>query len=344
MRDFLKAGGFLGHRPGRILLFHGPFTRAPTPPPDRPALYAPDFFLHEASPWHVPDRCEDLPLAELENRLGAAPAPPPNLEWREPDRDAYSAVFESLHRQIESGWLVKAVPVVFATAHCPEPGRSLLPHLIRRASTAGDTSVPFGVWDAAGGLVGATPEVLFELAGDGVVHSMALAGTAASDDTTDRLTASKERAEHRIVLDEVVSSLSGFGRVEHGRTETVSYPHLAHLRTRITLHANRPAPFDDLVRALHPTPALGGAPRDRSLAWLTDQDRNVDRQRFGAPFGYAAGDGTGRCVVAIRCIQWSDDVVRVGAGAGVVAESRLDHEWAELTQKRDAVRRMLLDR
>jgi menaquinone-specific isochorismate synthase len=342
MRDFLKAGGFLGHRPGRILLFHGPFSRVATPPSGRPALYAPDFFLGEETPWHVAERFEDLSLADFRRRLGTDLGAPPDLDWSEPDRDAYTAVFECLHRRIESGWIVKAVPVVFATAHCPDPRRTLLPHLIRSASNADDSSVPYGVWDAAGGLVGATPEVLFEQAGDGVVHSMALAGTAASEEAAARLAASKERAEHRIVLDEVVSSLSEFGRVEHGRTETVSLPHLTHLRTEITLHANRPAPFVDLVKALHPTPALGGAPRDRSLAWLSDQDRDVHRHRFGAPFGYSSGDGTGRCVVAIRCIQWSGDAVRVGAGAGVVAESRLEREWAELKQKRDAVRKMLL--
>jgi len=342
MRDFLKAGGFLGHRPGRILLFHGPFSREATPPSGRPALYAPDFFLQEEAPWHVAERWDDLSLADFRRRLGTELGAPPGLDWNEPDRDAYSAVFESLLGRIESGWLVKAVPVVFATAHCRDPRRTLLPHLIRSASNAGDSSVPFGVWDAAGGLVGATPEVLFEQAGDGVVHSMALAGTAASEEAAARLAASKERAEHRIVLDEVVSSLSGFGRVEHGRTETVHLPHLTHLRTEITLHPNRPAPFVDLVKALHPTPALGGAPRDRSLTWLSDQDRDVHRHRFGAPFGYSTGDGTGRCVVAIRCIQWSGDEVRVGAGAGVVAESRLEREWAELKQKRDAVRMMLL--
>jgi menaquinone-specific isochorismate synthase len=342
MRNFLKGGGFLGHCPGRILLFHGPFSRVPDPPSGRPALYAPDFFLDTPAPWHVADRVEDLSVEEFVSRLGSELGPRPELDWSEPDRDAYGVVFEDLLRRIESGWLVKAVPVVFATARCADPRRALLPHLIRSATSAGDTSVPFGLWDGDGGLVGATPEVLFELAGEGVVHSMALAGTAASEEASDRLTASKERAEHRIVLDEVVSSLSGFGRVEHGRTETVNFPPLTHLRTEITLHANRPAPFVDLVKALHPTPALGGAPRDRSLAWLTDQDRDVDRKRFGAPFGYTAGDGTGRCVVAIRCVQWTRDVVRVGAGAGVVAESQLEREWAELKQKRDAVRRMLL--
>ena len=71
----------------------------------------------------------------------------------------------------------------------------------------------------------------------------------------------------------------------------------------------------------------------------------MDRGAFGAPFGIRLAGDTGdvdRCVVAIRCIQWADDRVRLATGGGVVAGSRLEAEWQELAHKRNAVREMLL--
>ncbi|MEZ5251146.1 MAG: chorismate-binding protein [Ilumatobacteraceae bacterium] len=56
----------------------------------------------------------------------------------------------------------------------------------------------------------------------------------------------------------------------------------------------------DLVRALSPTPALGGFPRDEALAVIAAAE-GFDRGRYGGAVGWvdAAGDGT--WAVTIRC-------------------------------------------
>jgi anthranilate/para-aminobenzoate synthase component I len=43
-------------------------------------------------------------------------------------------------------------------------------------------------------------------------------------------------------------------------------------------------------------------------------------------------------LVAIRNVQWHGDTVRVGSGAGLLPESRLEREFEELRQKRDQVK------
>ena len=104
----------------------------------------------------------------------------------------------------------------------------------------------------------------------------------------------------------------------------------------------RPLTFEQLVLALHPTPALGLAPRgsniERLRSWCVPPDR---RGTFGAPFGLRRSDGSELCVVAIRNVAWRGQELRLGSGCGIVSGSRPEREWAELEAKRASVRAML---
>ena len=171
---------------------------------------------------------------------------------------------------------------------------------------------------------------------------MALAATAPPGQAARLMHNPKEQAEHGIVVEEVSAALAPLGVVEQEATEVLALPHLAHLRTTIHLKAAASLTLGQLVEALHPTPALGGSPRDAAVAWLRAQDHGVDRGRFGAPFGHASGHGPGCCVVAIRSVEWAGSTVRIGTGAGVVADSRFADEWKELDCKRESVKRTLL--
>ena len=70
-------------------------------------------------------------------------------------------------------------------------------------------------------------------------------------------------------------------------------------------------------------------------------DGSVDRGRFGAPFGVEWPDGRAHCVVAIRNAQWNGPDVMIGAGGGIIEQSVLEREWAELQLKHAAVKRLL---
>jgi isochorismate synthase EntC len=93
-----------------------------------------------------------------------------------------------------------------------------------------------------------------------------------------------------------------------------------------------------LVRALLPTPALGGFPRDEALALIAREEGFV-RGRYGGAVGWldAAGDGT--WAVAIRCAELSPDrrSARLVAGGGIVAHSEPLAELAETQAKLQAM-------
>src|SRR5206468_3655166 len=170
----------------------------------------------------------------------------------------------------------------------------------------------------------------------------ALAGTRTIDRAQELLRDPKELREHRLVVDDIIRRLAPFGNVEIGAIGILELPSIAHLVTRIRFEesgGSEKMSFAEMVRRLHPTAALGVSPRtDAGLRWLREADRGVKRRSFGAPFGLEREDRSAIAVVAIRNVQWNGSAVRVGSGAGLLLESRLEREFEELRQKRDQVK------
>jgi len=48
-----------------------------------------------------------------------------------------------------------------------------------------------------------------------------------------------------------------------------------------------------------------------------------------------------KSLVAIRNIQWDKNKSYIGSGCGIVKKSELNKEWAELTLKRNSVKKYL---
>jgi menaquinone-specific isochorismate synthase len=94
----------------------------------------------------------------------------------------------------------------------------------------------------------------------------------------------------------------------------------------------------ELVRALCPTPALGGAPRDEALRLIAEVE-GFDRGRYGGAVGWVDADGNGTWAVAIRCAELSPDRrdARLVAGGGIVADSDPLDELAETQAKFQAM-------
>jgi isochorismate synthase EntC len=102
---------------------------------------------------------------------------------------------------------------------------------------------------------------------------------------------------------------------------------------------SRPWPaVTELARALSPTPALGGHPRDAALA-LIERVEGVERGRYGGAVGWVDGAGNGTWAVAIRCAEFADDrcSARLFAGGGIVADSDPAAELAETQAKFQAM-------
>jgi menaquinone-specific isochorismate synthase len=200
----------------------------------------------------------------------------------------------------------------------------------------------YGTWNAQEGILGVTPETLFAVKKEldtWTLKSHALAGTAP---TGESCLSPKLIHEHQVVVDGITQALSRLGKPQIGPLQTLDLPHLRHLMTPIEMQlTNRPA-FEQIVQALHPTPALGAHPIESGRRWLLDYQKHFDRLRFGAPVGYF--DPTtqnSRCFVAIRNVQWQPHRMLLGAGCGIVADSDPESEWNEILLKLKAIKAML---
>lgn len=191
-------------------------------------------------------------------------------------------------------------------------------------------------------MLGASPEVLFRISQDGMVTSEALAGSARIDDGANLVHDPKNVREHNLVVEDVCAQLSSLGPLQRESRSVSPLSGVAHLRTVVRCYPPAPPSFSDLVSLLHPTPALGIAPRAaQTLELLQRLDPLAERGRFGAPFGAILPDGEALCIVAIRNVQWQDGILRLGAGAGILKESSFEAEFEELSLKQRVVAELL---
>jgi len=332
-RDF----AFIQTAPGRVFVGWGPFDQAPLRRADRPAFFISDFFLDDPHPWRHPASWEETTFADLAARFGVSSEP--RIEWEPPSFDDFASLFESARAAMQRGDFKKIVPVLFENGKLADRG-GLWAWLFARLAALPQHVWAYGYAYQNHGLAGATPEMLFESEGRGS-RTMALAGTRVIAQKDELLTDAKELREHRLVVDDIVRRLAPFGNIEIEPLSILELPKIAHLQTSIRFEENVPErmSFHEMIRRLHPTAALGVSPRTPAgERWLREADRGVRRRTFGAPFGVEREDGNALAVVAIRNVQYRADDVRIGSGAGLLPESRVDREFDELRAKREQVK------
>jgi menaquinone-specific isochorismate synthase len=304
--------------------------------------------------WAVltePDPFDPPPADVLLARLHATPAD--DRRWPATRRlddgrgglEAWRAAVLAALAAIGAGRLDKVVLAREAAVEAdrPFPRAELLRRLRRRSG--GSTFLY-----ASGGFVGASPELLVRRQGR-VATSRPMAGTvprgdsaAAEADALARLTGSpKEAVEHRLVVDAVAEGLAkAADRVQVGRPEVVRLTTVAHLATEITADLTGPLPTAlELAGLLHPTPAVGGSPRDAALAAITALEP-FDRGCYAGPVGWVDSAGDGEWAVALRGATLQGRRARLLAGAGIVTGSDPDAEWAETEDKLRAMLEVLL--
>ena len=197
-------------------------------------------------------------------------------------------------------------------------------------------------------MVGASPELLVEIE-DRIVRSRPLAGTTprTGDPETDarlaeQLKASeKNQIEHRVVIDMVHDTLLPHCSYLDWEDEPsiVAVANVQHLGTYLEGALTEPAPHIlDLVRALCPTPALGGSPSEKAINLITEHE-GLRRGFYGGAVGWINAEGNGTFAVTIRCAEFSDDrlTARLFAGGGIVADSEPSAELAETQAKFQAM-------
>ena len=191
----------------------------------------------------------------------------------------------------------------------------------------------------------ATPERLLRLDGR-TLQTEAVAGTrprSETDAADDRLRAElldseKDRREHAFVRDAIVGALAPLStRVEaDGEAAALTLARGRHLRTGIQATLAEGVGVADVLRALHPTPAVGGTPAAAALDAI-DRQEPFDRGLYAGPIGWIgrAADGTEAAdlAVGIRSGLVDGRSLSLYSGAGIVAGSDPASEWAEIELK-----------
>jgi isochorismate synthase len=254
----------------------------------------------------------------------------------------YLAAVASARDAVQAGRLVKAVIAreiaVMATHPFDRHG------ILHRLKSAFGLSYRFAV----DGFFGASPELLVAV-DRRLVTSHPLAGTAPRAGDPDRdaalaaalIESTKNQVEHRVVIDMVHDTLLPWCSYLDWEPEPsiVSVANVQHLGTRIEGRLSSPPPHvATLVRALSPTPALGGHPGPEALKLIADVE-GVERDRYGGAVGWLDAAGNGTWAVAIRCAQLTADglMARLHAGGGIVADSDPLAELAETQAKFQAM-------
>ena len=257
-----------------------------------------------------------------------------NYKETSDDKADWNRLMNAIANGINSGEMTKVVASreVEFTSETPYNVASILANLVDNNPNC----FIFGYEKDGRTFVGASPEILVRHRGSEIL-SYALAGTAPKDGPNawteeQLLTNTKNIIEHNIVRDRIVNTMKQITPdVTVGETGIMELSHLYHLRTIITAKDSTKS-LVEWAKLLHPTPALGGEPREKVLALLQEYESH-ERGMYAAPFGFMKDMGDGIVVVAIRSALIMDNVLYAYAGCGVVADSNADEEYAETNNK-----------
>ena len=186
---------------------------------------------------------------------------------------------------------------------------------------------------STGSWMGATPERFAHL-NENKLHTIALAGTspAIKDQSPDW--SSKEIQEQQIVTDSIASSLkSMFPLVELdiSAVASVQAGALWHLKTDIQA-TNTTITLPQVIKALHPTPAVGGVPKAQSVDFII-KNEGYDRKFYTGFLGPFDSESSANLFVNLRCAELTDLGYEVFVGAGIISGSDPEREWEETQRK-----------
>jgi len=188
---------------------------------------------------------------------------------------------------------------------------------------------------------GATPELITKLSG-GKIHIDAIAGsigrgkTELEDLELEKILTSskKDLDEHRYVLEHFRSVIDNLGQnIALDEFPSVKrLKNIQHLLTKIVGDLKPDTSVMNILRELHPTPAVCGFPKDAALN-LIKKIENQRRGLYSGIIGWFNFNNEGEFAVAIRsAITYGNKLVAY-AGSGIVEGSEPESEFEETEMK-----------
>jgi len=189
--------------------------------------------------------------------------------------------------------------------------------------------------------IGASPERLVKKHAN-EVYSTCLAGSISRGKTEEEdhklgqllLSDQKNLIEHGYVVEMIKEALEESCKeiILPDQPQLMKIRDIQHLYTPVIGKCHKDASLLLLVERLHPTPALGGLPKDEAVVKIR-QVENLDRGFYAAPLGWVDYRKNGEFAVSIRSGLIQGNEVSLFAGCGVVADSDSESEYLETSLK-----------
>ena len=128
-------------------------------------------------------------------------------------------------------------------------------------------------------------------------------------------------------------------------TEKGPYPAyagaLSHLKTDFHFSLKDNRNLGDLLKVLHPTPAVCGLPKEEAYRFILENE-GYDRKYYSGFIGWLDPEGRTDLYVNLRCMHIEDEQLTLYAGGGLLSSSELNDEWQETEKKLQTMRRILV--
>ncbi len=201
-----------------------------------------------------------------------------------------------------------------------------------------DAFVSIWFHPAVGLWMGASPEKLLNQTND-VFSTMSLAGTKLKSDK--REWNKKEKEEQQWVTDFIINQLLPMvDDLQVSKPKTVTAAHLNHIKSDITGRLSADFKLNDLIKALHPTPAVCGTPRKIAQEFILENE-NYNRDYYTGFLGELNMENQTDLYVNLRCLQIQEQKVRLYVGGGITKDSNPEDEWEETLNKSGVLGRFL---
>ncbi|WJY27815.1 MULTISPECIES: isochorismate synthase [Sporosarcina] len=260
---------------------------------------------------------------------------PSVLSMQELGKDSYLDTVTAVTGKIAAGEADKVVIARSLALQFDEPADHTA--VLQSITNEQRDSYLFGIERGSQLFFGATPERLVEIK-DGRAYSACVAGSSRRGTTAEEdrklgealLADKKNREEHHYVVEMITRVFDSLcaSRTSAAGPKLMKVRDIQHLYTPVEGTLVVESSIFQFIKALHPTPALGGVPTATAMDIIRHEEK-LDRGFYAAPVGWTDASGNGEFAVAIRSALLEQDKAWLYAGGGIVADSKADEEYEE---------------
>ncbi len=252
-------------------------------------------------------------------------------EWKQ---TVANAVEEMKKSDLDKIVLARELRVVFKN-------RIVSERVLQKLMEEQPTSYIFSFEVGGDCFIGATPEQLIKKKGN-EVFSVCLAGSIArgksiEEDTrlgAELLHDPKNLMEHQYVVSMITNALKTVCDqvIVPKEPELMKIRHIQHLCTPVKGVCENEVTIFDFVEKLHPTPAMGGLPKEKAVVRIREIE-GLERGLYAGPLGWVDSYGNGEFAVGIRSALLQGNEASLFAGCGILEDSQPESEYQETAIK-----------